>query len=269
GILSDFRKISKLKINGSLSPCFSLQQVEIKEVFIGKREHKIGLFAHDVMLYLRDLNSSLPKLLEVIAEFHECAGYKLNIVNMNKTIAMPLGNLPMTCNIPFTWSGLGFKYLGIHISPNIRSILKQNIDIVHKSVKKDLSRWMDLPVSWMGRINLIKMNVLPRLLYPLQMLPITVSKKIVKEIEKDLSMFIWRGKKPRLSMKTLQLPKDKGGLAFPNILLYNWSCHSRVIHEWIHAYRKETKNPLEAWTCSPFNLLSELVSKYIKKNITN
>ncbi|CAI5664649.1 unnamed protein product [Oreochromis niloticus] len=185
---------------------------------------------------------------------------------MNKTIALPLGNLPRTCNIPFTWSGSGFKYLGIHILPNIRGILKQNIDIVRNSIKKDLSRWMDLPVSWMGRINLIKMNVLPRLLYPLQMLPITLTKKTVKEIEKDMSRFIWRGRKPRLSMKTLQLPKDKGGLAFPNILLYNWSCHSRVIHEWIHTYLKDTDDPLEAWTCQPFNLLSELVSKYNKKH---
>uniref|UniRef100_A0A669E7Y6 Reverse transcriptase domain-containing protein n=1 Tax=Oreochromis niloticus TaxID=8128 RepID=A0A669E7Y6_ORENI len=222
-------------------------------------EFKILLYADDVLLFVTNPQDAIPSVLSIIETFGYLSGYK---VNMNKTIALPLGNLPRTCNIPFTWSGSGFKYLGIHISLNIRSILKQNIDIVRKSIKKDLSRWMDLPVSWMGRINLIKMNVLPRLLYPLQMLPKTRTKKTVKEIEKDLSRFIWRGKKPRLSMKTLQLPKDKGGLAFPNILLYNWSCHSRVIHEWIHTYLKDTDDPLEAWTCRPFNLLSELVSKY-------
>uniref|UniRef100_A0A3Q4I6Z1 Reverse transcriptase domain-containing protein n=1 Tax=Neolamprologus brichardi TaxID=32507 RepID=A0A3Q4I6Z1_NEOBR len=78
-------------------------------------EFKILLYADDVLLFVTNPQDSIPS------------------VNKNKTIAMPLGNLPMTCNIPFTWSGSGFKYLGIHISPNIRSILKQNIDIVHKT----------------------------------------------------------------------------------------------------------------------------------------
>uniref|UniRef100_A0A3B4ESL3 Reverse transcriptase domain-containing protein n=1 Tax=Pundamilia nyererei TaxID=303518 RepID=A0A3B4ESL3_9CICH len=128
-------------------------------------EFKILLYADDDLLFVTNPQDSIPSVLSIIETFGYLSGYK---VNMNKTIAMPLGNLPMTCNIPFTWSGLGFKDLGIHISPNTRSILKQNIDIVHQSVKKDLSRWMDHPVSWMGRINLIKMNVLTQLLYPLQ-----------------------------------------------------------------------------------------------------
>lgn len=44
------------------------------------------------------------------------------------------------------------------------------MDEVHKSIKKDLTRWIDLPVSWIGRNSLIKTNVLACLPYSLQML---------------------------------------------------------------------------------------------------
>uniref|UniRef100_A0A3Q4GJN8 Uncharacterized protein n=1 Tax=Neolamprologus brichardi TaxID=32507 RepID=A0A3Q4GJN8_NEOBR len=64
------------------------------------------------IMYYYCYYDSIP-VLSIIETFGYLSGYK---VNMNKTIGMPLGNLPMTCNIPFTWSGSGFKYLGIHIS---------------------------------------------------------------------------------------------------------------------------------------------------------
>ena len=104
-----------------------------------------------------------------------------------------------------------------------------------------------------GQNNLLKIYVLPRLLYPMQMLPVFISKKVAREVERDFSKFIWQKKKPRLSMKTLQLQKDSGGLAFHNIILYNWACHSRFIYEWVHCYLKGLEDPLESWACVPFS----------------
>lgn len=63
------------------------------------------------------------------------------------------------------------------------------------------------------------------------------------------------------AMKTLQLPKDSGGLAFPNIIFYNWACHSRFIYEWVHCYLKGREDPLQSWGCAPYRLLGELTSK--------
>ncbi len=62
-------------------------------------------------------------------------------------------------------------------------------------------------------------------------------------------------------MKTLQLPRDSGGLAFPNIILYNWACHGRFIYDWVHCYLKGMEDPLESWACAPFRLLGELTCK--------
>lgn len=98
---------------------------------------------------------------------------------------------------------------------------------------------------------------------------IYLSKKMAKGIEQEFSRFIWRGRKPRLSMKTLQLPKEKGGLAFPNIRLYNWACHGRLIHEWIHCYLKEKDDPLESWGCAPYRLLGEVMNRKIQTDVRN
>lgn len=84
---------------------------------------------------------------------------------------------------------------------------------------------------------------------------------MVNNIDRDLTKLLWRNKKPRLSYKTLQLPKDEGGLALPNIMHYNWSCHSRIIHEWIRVYLEGKDNPLESWACAPFSFASELMRK--------
>lgn len=73
----------------------------------------------------------------------------------------------------------------------------------------------------MGRISLIKINVLPRILYPMQMLPLKINRRVILDIEGLLSKFILHGKKSRLKIKTLQLPIDKGGQALPNFLYYN------------------------------------------------
>ncbi len=181
-------------------------------------------------------------------------------------MAMPVGyghNVPNIPNFPFLWSASGFSYLGISVVQSISNLLRRNFNSVPKDIKSNLNRWMDLPINWMGRINLIKMNVLPWLLYLMQMLPLYISKEVAREVGRDFSKFIWQKKKPRLSMKTLQLLRDSGGLVFPNIILYNWAYHGRFIYNWVPCYLKGIEDPLESWACAcaPFKLLGELTCK--------
>lgn len=107
----------------------------------------------------------------------------------------------------------------------------------------------------MGCINLIKMNIFPRLLYPLQMLPLWLSKKVAADIERAFSRFIWHGKRPRQKIKTLQLPADRGGLALPNIYYYNWACHARSLWEWLHVHLN-LEPCLDSWVSQTTSLWS-------------
>ena len=67
-----------------------------------------------------------------------------------------------------------------------------------------------------SRIDSEKMNILPRYLFLFQALPAEIPSKQFYELNKMTSRFIWQGKKPRVNIKTLQLPKEQGGMGLPN-----------------------------------------------------
>ena len=82
------------------------------------------------------------------------------------------------------------------------------------------------------------MNVLPKLLYPFQMLPIDIPKPTFDNGQKNdkldrlISKFIWQGKRPRIRLKTLQLSKPKGGLKLPNLRYYFWAAQLKPLTIW-------------------------------------
>ena len=206
--------------------------------------------------------SSVPALISTIQLFGKFSGYK---INFDKSEALPLGDfgdkgaLP---NFPFKWSDSGFTYLGVKISANLNNLCKLNLVPVLSSIKSDLLRWFDLPLSWMGRMSLIKMNVLLRILYPMQMLPLKINNSVFSDIDKAISKFIWHGKRPRLSLKTLRLPKESGGLSMPDFKLYNWACHMRTVFGWLKHFMVPTQEThIDAWHCPLLSPLSLVVNE--------
>lgn len=184
-------------------------------VKLGDTEYRISLYADDILLFITKPEDSVSVLVSIICQFGQISGYK---INYDKSEALPLGDFgdrAALVNFPFKWSITGFVYLGIRVSANVKELYKLNFSPVLTAVKHDLNRWFDLPLSWMGRISMIKMNVLPRILYPIQMLPLRINKRAILDIERFLSNFIWHGKRPRLKMKILQLPVDRGVKLFP------------------------------------------------------
>lgn len=172
---------------------------------------------------------------------------------------LTLTNASIVSNFPFKWSNAGFTYLGLKISPDTQDLWKLNFAPILTAVKQDLIRWHDLPLSLIGRISLIKMNILPRILYPLQMLSLRISKKINKDLERSFSKLIWHGKRQRQRFGSLQLPKDKGDLAVPNLP-----------RTWLHSYLKH-ETCMDSWVCSPESLWSLVTCRpeEIKINIKN
>lgn len=210
------------------------QNASISGIFVGDREHKITLYADDVLIHLLNPQTSIPSLVKVISSFGLFSGYKINFA---KSEAMPLGCLTSGPNMaepfPFRWSPAGFTYLGVYVTPTYGQMFKSNFPPLLDTIKADLDRWAPLPISWLGRIALIKMNILPRLLYPLQMIPILLSNKVIKVLEGWLSAFIWSKRKPRLKMAKLQMAGSDGGLDVPNLRFYQLASHLRVISGWL------------------------------------
>ena len=74
--------------------------------------------------------------------------------------------------IPFTIATKRIKYLGINLPKETKELYTENYKIPMKEIKDDINRWRDIPCSWVGRINIVKMTILPNAIYRFNVIPI-------------------------------------------------------------------------------------------------
>ena len=147
----------------------------IKGVDIKGTEHKIALYADDVILYLNNPDQCLSHVFDFLKTYGKYSGYKLNL---NKTQVLPFNFTPKTDIVqefPFNWNSKAIKYLGVWITKEFHDIYEKNYSPINTKIKNDLSRWSLLPLTLSSRIETIKMNILPRLLYLFMSLPVDVN----------------------------------------------------------------------------------------------
>ena len=120
-----------------------------------------------MILYIENPKDATRKLLELINEFGKLAGYK---TSAQKSLAFLYTNdenseREIKETFPFTNSTKRIKFLELNLPRETKDLYAENNKTLMKEIKDDTNRWRDIPCSCIGRINIVKMTILPNAIY--------------------------------------------------------------------------------------------------------
>ena len=177
--------------------------------------------ADAMILHVDSPKGGTRKLLELINELGNVAGYKVNI---QKPVASLYTNnerseREIQETFLLTITSKRKKYLGINLPKEIKSLYSKNYKMVMKEIKVT-NGWKDISSSWSVRINTVKMTKLPKTIYRLNVISIKLPVTFFRELGEKISEFVKGHKRPQTAKSVLKKNNKAGGIRLPGFTLY-------------------------------------------------